>query len=67
MEERIKKYKDKNIQDVEVEKIREKPYLLFVSDLTENPEDWLNGLVRDFYSKNSVKIISRRFIKIIKR
>ena len=67
MEERIKKYKDKNIQDVEVEKIREKPYLLFISDLTENPEDWLNGLVRDFYSKNSVKIISRRFIKIIKR
>ena len=53
--------------DKEVEKIKEKPYLLFVSDLTENPEDWLNGLVRDFYSKNSVKIISRRFIKIIKR
>ncbi len=61
IEERIKIYKDENIKDVEVERIKERPFLLYNSDLHYDPNYWINEAVKEFYNKNSVRLISQSF------
>lgn len=56
MDERIKMYKDENIKNVEVERLKERPRLLVNSDLTYDPNNWINEAVKDFYNKESVKL-----------
>ncbi len=46
--------KDSSVTDAVVPSYRTKPPLLFFSDITEDPEDWINYTVQRYYHKNSV-------------
>jgi hypothetical protein len=49
-------YQDESILDAEVEPYSVKPYLLYFDDITDDPENWKNKGVIEFYRKDSVKL-----------
>ena len=54
--ERESLYEDPTLLDVRVEPLREKPYLLFQEDITEDPDYWINEAVAEYYGKDSVAL-----------
>lgn len=54
--ERESLYEDPTLSDVRVEPLREKPYLLFQEDITEDPDYWINEAVAEYYGKDSVAL-----------
>ncbi len=48
---------DPAVTDVALEPIRSRPPLLYNTDVTTNPADWRNNLVRMFYHKDSVVLL----------
>lgn len=54
--QRMEVYNNKEIEDAKFEYYTVRPYLLFFSDLTEDPENWINDAAMDFYKKRSVVI-----------
>ena len=55
-QKRLEILKDERIQDVELEPFTVKPYVLFFGDIVQNPEDWVNQHMADYYDKNSVRL-----------
>ena len=47
---------DPNVTDPVFEPIQNRPPLLYNSDITTDPADWRNNLMRMFYHKNSVTL-----------
>lgn len=45
---------DDSIQDVELQELSVKPYVLYFDDITNNPDDWRNTAVAEYYNKSSV-------------
>lgn len=54
--ERETLYQNESLADVRVEPLKEKPYLLFQQDVTEDPNDWVNQAVAKYYHKESVAL-----------
>lgn len=54
--ERYALYQDETIQDVMVEPYSVLPALFAITDLSEDPENWLNQAVADYFSKDSVTV-----------
>lgn len=52
--ERLDLLKDDSQQDVVLPRYSVKPYVLYFSDITEDPTDWHNIDMREYYQKNSV-------------
>lgn len=57
--ERYSLYTDESITDVEVRPYTEKPYLFSFDDLSEDPGNWLNLAVAQYYHKDSVRSTSK--------
>lgn len=55
-QKRLEILKDERIQDVELEPFTMKPYVLFFGDIVQDPEDWVNQHMADYYGKNSVRL-----------
>ena len=53
---RKESYIDEKIADVEVEPYSVKPTLLFFDDITDDPDNWKNKGLAEFYQKNSAKL-----------
>lgn len=49
-------YLNPDIQNVEVEPYRVKPYLLFFDDITDDAQNWKNVGVSTYYGKESVRL-----------
>ena len=47
---------DPNVTDPVFEPIQARPPLLYNSDITADPADWRNNLMRMFYHKDSVSL-----------
>ncbi|MGN1149064.1 MAG: DUF6056 family protein [Lachnospiraceae bacterium] len=58
-EARLQVLQDDTVKDVVFEPYSEKPYLLFFTDIVENPEDWVNNSVAEVFGKNSVRLAER--------
>ena len=56
MKERIKIYENQYIQEVEVNKLTVRPYLLFFDDMTRDIQNWKNRALSDYDDKKSVRI-----------
>lgn len=56
-QERLKVLEDDSIKDVYFEPFSYYPYLLFFGDITDNPNDWVNTAVAQYYGKDSVTLI----------
>ena len=56
LEERLAQYQDESQRDVLLEPLREKPYLLYFEDVTEDPSHWRNRAAASFYGKDSVRL-----------
>lgn len=54
--ERLRVLKDTSVDEVELKPLSVKPYLLFFGDVAEDPEDWVNKAVAQYFSKKSVKL-----------
>ena len=54
-EERLKILYDDNITEVVLPAFEAAPTLLMFQDITENPEEWLNIVVAEYYHKESVR------------
>lgn len=54
--EREALYLDESLAEVRVEPLKEKPYLLFQQDLTEDPDNWVNRAAAEYYHKKSVAL-----------
>ena len=57
MKERQEIYQDETIKDAEVKPLTVRPYLIKPADIGEDPEQWGNKAVADFYKKKSVRIV----------
>ena len=55
-EKRLKILKDNSIQDVTFLPYRNKPYLLFFDDATDNKDDWRNKSFAKYYGKDSIVV-----------
>ncbi|KTE93906.1 hypothetical protein AT727_02570 [Desulfitobacterium hafniense] len=53
---RIETYFDNTLDILEVPSYTAKPYLLYYDDITQNPEDWRNQAVANYYDKISVRL-----------
>ena len=51
-------YTDENILEVEIKPYSAKPALFDCSDLSEDPGNWLNLAVMQYYHKTYVKIVN---------
>lgn len=49
-------YLDANVLEAEVEPYSVKPALLFFDDITDDPENWKNKGLAEFYGKDSVRL-----------
>lgn len=56
LEDRLAQYQDESQRDVLLEPLREKPYLLYFEDVTEDPSHWRNRAAASFYGKDSVRL-----------
>ena len=56
-QERLLLLKDESIKDVYLKPYTFKPYLLFFGDITDDPQDWVNQALADYYNKASVTLI----------
>lgn len=57
MSERYKLYEDENVKVVKLKSLSVKPKNLFVSDVTNNPNNWLNSDVSKYFNKKEVYIV----------
>lgn len=55
--DRLEVLQDPTVTDAALEPIRSRPPLLYNTDITTDPADWRNNLVRMFYHKNSVVLL----------
>ena len=54
LDERVKLYENKALKGVTVKALTVKPNLIYFDDVTENPEDWRNESIRQYYKKDFV-------------
>ena len=54
-EGRLEVLRDESIKDARVEPFPCQPYLLFYSDIVDDPEAWQNVDMASFYGKDSIK------------
>lgn len=54
--QRYELYTDETVADVVIEPFSARPAVLYVEDLSENEEYWLNQAVKLYFHKNSVKM-----------
>ncbi|MBS6396212.1 MAG: hypothetical protein KH452_03515 [Clostridiales bacterium] len=54
--ERKELFQNTEMRNVEVDPYSVKPYLLFFDDITDDPENWKNTGVSDFYDKDTVRL-----------
>jgi hypothetical protein len=55
--ERLTILKDASVLDAELKDHSVHPELLFFSDITEDPKEWINTATAEYYGKNSVKLV----------
>lgn len=53
---RMSLYHNNNLLEVEVDPLTFQPYLLYETDITENPQDWRNVALAKYYGKKLVKL-----------
>ncbi len=46
---------DEGQQDAELPRYSERPALLYYEDVSEDPQDWVNQKLREYYHKSSVR------------
>lgn len=51
-------YRDETIENVRVEPLSSKPYLLFMEDIQTDPNYWINQSLTGFFKKESIALIS---------
>jgi hypothetical protein len=56
-QKRLEVLEDESIRDAYLEPYTYYPYLLFFVDITDDPDDWVNGSVDSYYGKDSVTLI----------
>lgn len=56
-EKRLEVLLDDAVSDAELEEFTVKPYLLFYEDIEQDTENWKNIRMRDYYRKNTVRLI----------
>lgn len=54
--ERYKLFEDKELKDVSLKKLINHPDLLYVWDITEDKDDWVNVAVSQYFNKNSTVV-----------
>lgn len=54
--EREKIYLESEQRDIEVSPYSVKPYLLFFDDITDNPENWKNTSISEYFGKRTIKL-----------
>ncbi len=54
---RLTVLEDPQIRDAKLEPFPVQPYLLYYTDLAEDPEDWVNVSMADYYDKDSVSFL----------
>lgn len=54
-ERRLAVLQDEGQQDAELPGYSERPTLLYYMDVSEDPEDWVNQKLKDYYHKSSVR------------
>lgn len=57
MKERIKLYLDENKQEIVLNELTVKPYLIYFDDITEDNNNWLNVALREYYKKDSIVLM----------
>lgn len=57
MSERYDLYLDEDVKAVKVKPLTVKPKAVFSSDITVNPDYWVNDAVRDYFDKEEVYIV----------
>ena len=50
-------YTDETVKDVVLSPYSERPYLFSFEDLKEDPGNWLNLAVAQYYHKDSVRLV----------
>ena len=55
--ERLEILEDESITDAVLKEHTSKPFYLYVSDITDNPDFWENKAVASYYGKNSVVLL----------
>lgn len=58
MEERLDLLNDTSIKELTLEPIRKKPFLLYFSDIKDDPSHWLNTSLARYYHKEQIKLLS---------
>lgn len=56
-EERLEILLDDTISDAELKEFTVKPYLLFYEDIEPDAKIWKNLRMRDYYRKNTVRLV----------
>lgn len=56
--ERLEVLEDDSIKDAELKQHTAQPELLFYTDITRDPEEWVNKATATYYNKESVKLVS---------
>lgn len=54
---RLEILKNREVSEAELPEHTVKPELLYFSDVTENPQDWVNEAVAEYYEKTSVRLL----------
>ena len=57
-EERLRILKNSEEQDTVLPRYTVQPNLLYFEDVSENPDDWINQKMSEYYGKNSIRGIS---------
>ena len=56
--QRLEVLNDPDVKDAALRDFPKKPYLLYVLDISEDPNEWPNTSVSDYYQKNSVRLMT---------
>lgn len=56
-EQRLEILLDDSVMDVELKDFTVKPALLYYEDIEEDPENWKNVRMRDYFRKNSIRLV----------
>lgn len=57
--ERLAILKDTSVTDAELKEHSVHPELLFFSDVTKDPNEWINTATAEYYGKSSVRLVDR--------
>ena len=57
-QERLELLEDESLDVVYLKDYTYKPYVLYFNDIQENPEDWVNKSMADYFGKETIYLLT---------